>query len=207
MEIQVPKTHYSFDEYVDWRRWHSYYYQIKEAIDSGCQDFLIIGVGDGIIPLILTQYGKNVDTFDYDKELNPTYCGNLKNIREIVNKNYECIICCQVLEHLEYKFFEDVISQLEKICNNRLIISLPVKKTELSIYMDLPKSRFIKKIICVIPKFWIKDFPFDGQHFWEVGVGRYPKKRIRKDIEKYFTIKKEYHVPGYTYHWFIIGDV
>ncbi|MCM1467223.1 MAG: hypothetical protein NC086_03670, partial [Alistipes sp.] len=128
MKTQVKKEHYNFDKYVDEARWMSYYYQVKEALASGSKSFLIIGKGDGIVPAIIQELvGLNgvVDTFDYDEQLQPTYIGDIRELSNVVTKKYDCILCCQVLEHLEYKYFESIIKEIDNICNSRVILSLP----------------------------------------------------------------------------------
>ncbi len=207
MKTQVQDTHYCFSQYVDWRRWQSYYFQLKESIESDCDSFLLIGIGDGLIPNVLQKAGKIVDTFDYDEKLNPTYCGDIRNIDRVVKKKYDCIICCEVLEHIEYSCFERVVCQLAQICMKRCIISIPAKRIELAIYFDFSLLNQIKKIRFIIPKFWIKEHKFDGEHYWEVGTKKNPKKEIERYVLKYFKRIKSFHCPGNSYHWFIIAEV
>lgn len=54
-ELQVEKEHYDFENYVNKQRWMSYWYQVKEALASGCKSFLYIGKGDGIVAAILNE--------------------------------------------------------------------------------------------------------------------------------------------------------
>ena len=206
---RVNKEHYRFQDYVDWRRWHSYYYQIREALGSDSKTFLIIGKGDGIVPLVLgyllNSEGWVVDTFDYAEDLCPTYQGDLRDIERIINKKYDCVICCQVLEHLEWQYFEAVLESLARICSKRLIVSLPVRITEFSIYADLPRQRYIKRLNVIFQKLWIKKLPRNDEHCWEVGIKGKSKKYVKSVIEKYIHVEKDFHVPGYSYHWFVIG--
>lgn len=53
--MQIKRVSHSFDQYVTKQRWMSYHYQLKECLDSNSKSFLIIGKGDGIVPVILTQ--------------------------------------------------------------------------------------------------------------------------------------------------------
>lgn len=205
MHQEITLSHYSFSKYVNWRRWLSYYYQIFEALESGCNSFLVIGVGDGIVPLIIERFGYLVDTFDFDDSLNPTYCGDIRNLDEIVKTSYDCVICCQVLEHIEYDQLENIIQMISGIASERLIISLPVRKTEFSIYIDLPKIKEIVKLRLIFPKWWIKNIKWEGQHYWEVGIHGKSKKDIKRLISKYFIIMHDFHVPMYSFHWFLIA--
>lgn len=77
-DVQVEKKHYDFENYVNKQRWMSYWYQIKEALTSGCKSFLYIGKGDGIVVAILKELIKEdgiVETFDFDERLSPTWGG------------------------------------------------------------------------------------------------------------------------------------
>lgn len=208
-KMQVKKEHYSFGRYVDESRWMSYYHQINEALLSGCKSILIIGKGDGIVPAILKQLLNNtehkVDTFDFDQELLPTYCGDIRDIRSIVSQKYDCIMCCQVLEHLEKKYFEEIIKELYFLSNSRLILSLPVHKFSFSIILDFPKFHH-KVLNIVIQRLWKKNMVWKGEHYWEIGIKGSRKKDILKLLSQYFVIRREYMVPENTYHWFAILD-
>lgn len=90
-QIQVEKEHYDFKQYVDQKRWMSYYYQIREAVASGCSSFLVVGKGDGIVSLIISEIlcleNCIVDTYDFDDRLYPTYIGDIRNLNSVVKRN------------------------------------------------------------------------------------------------------------------------
>lgn len=211
MNEKVCKEHYKFDSYVDSARWMSYYYQIQEilrTIDEGKEhsDILIIGKGDGIVPCILrcvlsSKY--NVETFDYDEGLSPDILGDIRKLDVLVKRTYDCVVCCEVLEHLPWEYFESIIRKIQKVCVGKVIISLPVCKHSFSLMLDIPKFHH-KMINIIIPRFWIKKMPEGGEHFWEVGIWKRGRKEILRRLTKFFMIEKDYIVPENTYHWFII---
>lgn len=208
-QIQVEKEHYDFKQYVDQKRWMSYYYQIREAVASGCSSFLVVGKGDGIVSSIISEIlcleDCIVDTYDFDDRLYPTYIGDIRNLNSVVKKEYDCIICCQVLEHLEWQYFEKIIEQISSICNSRTILSLPMHRLAFSLIIDFPK--FHNKVCnVIIPRFWKKKWIFKGggEHYWEVGIKNRRKKDILRVVKRHFNIVREYVVPENTYHWFII---
>ena len=218
-QIQVTAEHYNFDDYTDEARWMSYYFQVKEAIESGCKSFLLIGKGDGIVPAILGQImclnNSNdrlssekqviIDTFDFDKNLSPTYTGDIRSIDKIVSRKYDCIICCQVLEHLKWKYFEGIIKKIWDLCLIRVILSLPMRSLTFSFMVNMPLIH-INYWNIIIPQFYKKKLPWNGEHYWETLIKRYQKKDILKILRKYFSIIREYNVPQNTYHWFIIME-
>lgn len=203
---QVEKEHYNFIEYVSKERWMSYYYQIKEIMNCNVKQILIIGKGDGIISNVLKNSeggGKyEVTTFDYDKELKPDIVGDVRYIQKYLSHQYDCIICCQVLEHLEWDYFEDIIKQLSLACRNRLILSLPQRNFNFRYKIDFPKIH-IKKLFTV-PRLFEKSFKPNGEHYWEVNCKFHSKKIIRDVVKRYFRIINEYSVFEHPYHWFLI---
>ena len=203
---QVEKEHYKFSNYVTKIRWSSYWHQIDEAVNA--KKILVVGVGDGIVPAVLKQIGEggSVKTFDYDEALKPDYTGDLREIHKSVkDEKFDCILCSQVLEHLEYKDV-DAILQYFSTHAEKVVISIPACYWNLFIInIKLP---LIKKFVLSlkIPKIF-KAFKFDGEHYWEMGAKGYSKRKIKRDMNKYFVILKEYHVPENPYHYFFILQV
>lgn len=204
-KIQVDVTHYEFEKYVSKKRWISYYYQLQFVVDSACSSVLVIGKGDNIVPECLKLvYGRDdieIDTFDFDPCLNPTILGDIREIDKIVKKKYDCVICCQVLEHLEFEYFEKVIKGISNICKKKFIISLPVSRffhatihTDVSLLQDI----YIK---IVIPNLF-KKYSSRMEHRWELGNLGKSKIRIGKILEQYFTVEKKMYVPDFTFHYF-----
>lgn len=205
MEKQVAFEFYNFNNYVNRKRWMSYYHQVNEVIKSNSKTCLVIGKGDGIVPAILQHCGLDVDTFDYEDQMKPTYLGDIRKIHEIVDREYDCIVCCQVLEHIEYEYFESVIESLRRICKKRLILSLPEIMLLLSIDIYVPGIKD-KGAYITIPRFWKKRTRRGGQHMWEVGLKGKGKKKIKRIISKHFRIIRDYNAGGNLYNWFIIAD-
>lgn len=115
---------YPFLKYCNKNRWDTYYKQLELAYMTGSKSFLIIGPGDHIVPVVLRRIIPDaiVDTFDIRE--GSTYQGDLCNISDIVTKHYDCILCCEVLEHIEFEYFEIILNQLKSICK-KIIISIP----------------------------------------------------------------------------------
>lgn len=221
--MQVTQEHYDFLSYVTKERWGSYYYQIHEVLKKNPKSILIIGKGDNIVPGILKKLYKDsenvvampvtianmgtmgerrVKTFDYDAVLAPDIVGDIREIDKVVNEKYDCILCCQVLEHLEWRFFEETIQKLSSICNDTLILSLPQRCMNFRFTIDLPKIHY--KFQWSIKRFWEGPFLFNGEHYWEAETVDCSKKTIRKIIRQYFMIENEYVAFENAYHWFLI---
>lgn len=203
--VQVKREHYKFDKYLHIRRWGSYYNQIKEVLEHDAKNVLLIGEGDGIVSGILCKLGIHVTTFDFAEDLNPDIVGDVREIENRVEKNfYDCILCCEVLEHLEFKYFEGIIRSFCKVVkkNGIIILSLPQHKVWIKIHVDLVKWQ-IKQIL-MIPKFWKWKITFKGEHYWEIGAKGYSKRKILHCLKKECNIEKHYTAFENPYHWFCI---
>jgi hypothetical protein len=202
-DLQVLKEHYDFGCHVNLPRWNSYWHQIVETTMLNPENVLIIGMGDNIVGEILMRQGITVYTFDFDKTLHPDFVGNITEIDSILQgKHFDAVLCCQVLEHLPYDNFENILRKL-KLCADNVIISLPHVCFQLKLalkYIFLLKLRYLLHYVFVFKK----QYKFNGEHYWEIGYKGYSKQKIRNSIQKYFMIKKEFLVPHNNYHLFFI---
>jgi len=204
--VQVDPLHYDFGRYVSLERWNSYWHQINEALDAKPINVLIIGVGDNIVPSIIRTAGIEVKTLDFDSELKADYVGDIRNIDSIIsNKSFDVVMCCQVLEHIHFEYFESVVQHLIKVSRKKLILSIPYSYRILfHLTLKLPKIPFITREIAV-PTFW-KKLKFNGEHFWEVGVKGYQKKTIDQIIYKISPTTKSYFATANKSHLFYVID-
>lgn len=199
MKIQVNKKHYDFMKYNHIKRWSSYWYQIKEILELNPKSVLEVGPGSGIIGYILKQQEITYKTIDFAKYLRPDYIGDVRNFN--LNKKFDLVMACQVLEHMPYKYFIKSLKNMEKHSNKDIIISLPYFgpfiKFEFLLY-PIIKINYLKKI------FFPKKLEFDGEHYWEIGRKNYSLKKITIDLENNFIVKKQFLVKENPYHYFFI---
>jgi hypothetical protein len=197
---------FEFGYYLNKNRWASYYQQIDEVISSGCQNILVVGVGDGVVPILLKHLLPNatVLTIDYLSSLKPDIEGDIINIKSLIkDRQTDCILCCQVLEHIEFKYFEQILSDMSSICK-RLILGLPyTHRSLLKVHIKIPKIKAIDFEITIPRKF--KGMGWVGGHYWELG-GSYSIKEIDKIVKRYYTVAKKYHVPECKYHLMYVLD-
>lgn len=202
--MQVSKEHYSFEKYTDIPRWISYWHQINEALKLKPNSVLVIGPGDGVVVNYLKKHIEEVKTFDIALDLNPDIQGSVLDLSKCIDKKFDLIICCQVLEHLPFEDFEKVLNQI-KLHSRHFILSLPYAQTNLfEIFIRLPKKLSFYFNL-VLPKLY-KKWTFDGEHYWEVGTKNHSKTKILNIINKFFEVKKTYHVRFNKYHLFYICE-
>lgn len=212
MKVQVKKEHYDFNKYTSINRWSSYYYQISEVTKlNDIHTILLIGVGDGVVNSTLSNMGYDVTTFDFDERLNSDIVGSVTDIEKILDKKYDCIICCQVLEHLPYEMLDNIMSQFSRIANKNVIISLPYNSVKIftsKIFIPFIHNISIKLLM---PKFWQLKYRIEkegwGEHYYQIGIKNVKKKDIRKTFKKHFILKKEFNPIENTYHIFYILEV
>jgi len=196
---QVKNTHYFNSSYNDFERWVSYWNQINETVLLKPKTVLEIGMGNGLVAGILKQYGIQVTTLDFDKSLHPDICADISNPLNL-KQTYDVVLCAQVLEHLPFAKFTNVLANLSKI-GASLILSLPHPGPVAHFRIKLPfasqKDLFLKLPYPVSHR-------FKGQHYWEVGKKETSLCLIRSIIRRYYTIQKDYISPDSPWHHFFV---
>jgi len=207
--VQVDGTsHYNFGTYLDLARWNSYYHQIAETLALKPKSVLIVGVGDNVVTTILKQQGIEVTTFDFDEILHPDILGNVIEIQQVVKNikgedRFDVLLCCQVLEHLPYENFENILQQFRTI-SDKVIISLPYSAMNFCLDIKLPHVRR-RRINVDVHQFY-KQFKYQEgeQHHWEVGFKGFSKRKIVQSINKFFAVKKQFLATYNHYHLFFL---
>jgi hypothetical protein len=200
--VQVDPSHYDFAEYVTIARWNSYWHQITETIALKPENVLVVGIGDGITGKILSMHGIKVSTFDFDEKLYPDFTGNVAEIDRILQgKHFNVLLCCQLLEHLPYDYFEIVLQKMRSVADN-VIISLPHSPRNYFVSIGLPFIGHIEINVDIQRRYSI--FQFNGEHYWEIGWKGYSKQKIIKSIKKYFSVTKCFAAINNRYHLFFV---
>lgn len=181
----------------------SYWYQVKEVLKEDIKTVLVIGQGDNIVPYILKSQDVEVDTFDLVKDMNPTYVGNVMEIEAIITKKYDCILCSEVLEHLPFDHFDNILKQLNKIAQKRIVISLPV--FGLSGFIRVKAPKYIDfGIIIAVPFYKLGHKVMCSEHYWEINAKGTHKKDVEKVLNNNFDMINHYRVKDVPYHMFYI---
>jgi hypothetical protein len=189
MELQVNKDHYFQERYADLRRFISYYYQIDFIKKTKAKKILFIGVGDGLVPDYLRKIPDiEITTFDIDPALNPDIIGDVRQLPFKKNE-FDCVVACEVLEHVPFEYFSQILSQIHGITREWVVLSLPVRQIGFECILRFPFIRKIfnrqfLKILLTIP---IK-FPGSSHHYWVIDNKQFSIKKICRVIENYFNI-------------------
>lgn len=196
-----------FEDYDDRKMWMSYWYQIREVLQTKPVKVLIVGVGNKTVSNYLktvaensTESIKKVETVDIDQNLSPDYvCNILELSKNFEDNEYDTILCAEVLEHLPFEEFKSSLKELKKISRKYVILSIPYSSKDFRFSIELPNGKRKDITLKLVEK---KEHKFDGWHHWEVGKKGYSKKKIKKIIKNYFDIEKEFIPVENQYHLF-----
>jgi len=195
----LPYLNKSYDSK---KRFCSYWHQINEIINLNPHKVLEIGVGNGFTSKYLKEKKVNIITLDIDKKLNPDVVGSAVNM-PFGNSSFDVVACYEVLEHLPYENFPRALTEIYRVSNSYVILSLPDISRVWHLYLDIPWLGEIKKLIPLPPLRPVRKI--GEEHYWEIGDSAHPFRRIINDIKKAgFKIEKTYRVFENPYHRFFI---
>jgi SAM-dependent methyltransferase len=203
MAVQVHPDHYFNEVYEGKGRFISYWHQIDEIISLNPRKILEVGVGSGFVSGYLKERNINVITLDIDKRLNPVIIGNVLNL-PFKENSFDVIVCCEVLEHLDYENFYSSILEISRVSRAYVILSMPDVSRVSRFSIQVPVIGDLKLLI-PIPRFRKLKHKFDGEHYWEIGKKGYPIKKIINDIQRTgMYVEKTYRIFEYPYHRFFL---
>jgi hypothetical protein len=205
---QVSNRNYVYGKYLHASRWMSYFYQI-DSVQKINQEtrkkpsdvsILEIGPGDGTVSSLLKSWKYRLTTMDIAKDIHPDIVASLPLIP--LKHKVDIILCCEVLEHIQYHDVEKSLKNMAKKCDYA-IISIPHKSLYISCVLRFPMLN-PKKIFFSFPAFFIKH-KFDGQHYWELGTKGYSTSRFKESLTNAgFRLLKNFRVIEFPYHHFFI---
>lgn len=207
MKKQVDKQHYNFQYYITHRRWNSYYCQLNEAMKCSGKNVLYIGAGDNIVVDTLKKFGKDVKTLDFANDLNPDYYGSVTEINKVLGedkRNFDVIICSQVLEHIPFNQFEETIKKISMCTKEKFILSLPNHARWAKFRLPIVHE-FKIKIKYLFEQKWDINKQGHGEHYWEIDAAGCPTAKDIKNIcIRYFDLERYYIPFDNTYHVFFV---
>lgn len=197
---QVQADHY-VGSYLNLPRMITYWYQAEAVRRCGGEEIMEIGLGMGLTTWILRRWGLHVTSLDIDPALGPTCAGDIRKL-PFADNSFDTILAAEVLEHLPYSDFEICLSELRRVTRSHVVITLPCALVGVHLGINLPLLEPI--FIAFGFRQWTHP-RFDGQHYWELGRRGYPKRRIRRSIERSgLTIAREFR-PGLSlYNYFFV---
>ena len=186
-------------------RWDSLYACLETL--SGFSEFetvLELGPGGGLLGAILTHQGYKYRSFDVADDVNATFVGDfLESSHQLPIS--DCVVACQVLEHLPYEQSFKYLHAMADIARKYLVISVPNLETIYSLTITLPRRK-VCRLNVRKPIFRRKNFQFNGEHYWELGCSEVSVNRFISDLEVLpgWNLTKNFRVPQNPYHHFFV---
>jgi SAM-dependent methyltransferase len=200
---QVPASHYAWLEYTTRGRWSSYWHQLRLVLERGPETCLVVGKGDGIVPSLLELTGVETTTVDIDPGLEPDAVADVRSL-PFPDGEFECALAAQVLEHLPFETLDGALSELRRVIQSFVVVSVPQRGRAWELAVKLPFLPALKAG-GVLPA--RTRHRFDGQHRWELGARDFPRSRVETALAARFTIAHTLVVPDHPYHRFYVLTV
>jgi len=202
--VQVEAAHYDADGYDALYRWVSYWYQLREVRRLGGGRVLEIGVGNGTVSAALAREGLAVTTLDFDARLGPDVCGDVRRL-PFPAKEFDVVLCAQVLEHLPFGEFTDLLVEIGRVSVRHAVVTLPCSCAGVFVVPTVLGAATAPKLAFRLPlPNWLCRLLF-RQHEWEIGRFRYPPKKVRRAIRAAgWRIMREFDPVLNTYHRFFV---
>jgi ubiquinone/menaquinone biosynthesis C-methylase UbiE len=197
MKNQSPENPYTRN-YDSKERFASYWHQIDEIIRLKPSSIVEVGIGTKFVSSYIGRLGYQVTTVDVIKQLSPNIVASVLKL-PFDDGCFDVCLCCEVLEHLPFDNFQSAITELYRVCNSNLVLSLPDSSGYFSVALNFPVLS--QNLFISLPSIIKRKAIFDGSHYWEIGKKDYPLKKIQLAISQCgFIIKKTYRVFEKPYH-------
>lgn len=187
-------------------RWLSYWYQINESISLKPENLLIIGKGSGVVEKTIASISPEVKitTLDLSEELLPDVTGDMRRM-PFSDLSFDCLLCCQVLEHIPFGEVRSVLKEFHRITRRFLIISLPHKRKHVKLEIDTP---FTGRRIFILKYPFMKKIPGNsfevGDHCWEINRG-VSYGQVKSVMSEMFVIEKSFlNEMNCTHRFFVL---
>jgi len=206
---------YASPDHFSFGRWSSYFNQVNEILKLGKPGNKILEVGPGAMVAhdVLKRFGFHTTTVDIDQTYHPDILSDVREL-DLPPNSYDIIACFEILEHIPYDDFKQVMAKFHKITKKYCIISLPTFGLQLVLTLKLPKIPKIPSFNLFGKNFTLscllslpiplkkKPLPY---HQWEIGRPGYPLRRIKADfIKNNFNLVKFFYVPEHPWFTFFI---
>ena len=131
---------------------------------------LEIGPGNGFVSSFLRSAGMDVVTVDINPALKPDICAPLSELPEHLNRKFDLVVCCEVLEHMPLSDLDANLDIL-RATGDRLFLTLPNIRHSIGfgglVGVPVIGQRLMDAFFNVPLK---RELP--TMHFWEVGYNR-----------------------------------
>jgi SAM-dependent methyltransferase len=184
------------------------HYQCRDLQALGpCHKVLVVGPGQGLVPVLLHWRGYAVTTLDIDPDLNPDHVGSVHDMAMFEDGQFDAVIASHVLEHFAVPYLDPALAEIARVGRHALIY-LPVhgrrvalrfipgfKSLDFSLVADL--YNYLARPDGVSARY------MQGQHFWEVGMRGFRVRDLLNRLQRNFEVRAHYRnrdwLPSYNF--------
>ena len=195
---QVPATSYSFERYMDQKRWASLWHQVDLVVKAKPRQILEVGVGNGYLKLLCQPLGIQHQSLDLSADLSPDILADVTNI-PLADQSVDLTCAFQVLEHLPYQDALRGFQQLCRVSRRDIIISLPNARKAYPFMLTLP---FVGSCRALVPSPIPPLHRMIKSHRWEIGRRGTALRCVLRDLSKEARLLKQFRVFENPYHQF-----
>jgi SAM-dependent methyltransferase len=179
--------------------------QLRLVSQHGCRNLLEIGIGKGIIRSFLKSFsGVKHTCIDIAPDLNPDFVGSVLKM-PFRDAQFDCILCCQVLEHLRFEDFPAALAEIHRVSSDLVILSLPDRRRLLGLRFCFFRGQW-RRIEFNLESVKARKQGLISEHHWEIGhasatSGRNVARIIRASG---FKIATQYRLDSFSWHCFFV---
>jgi SAM-dependent methyltransferase len=180
-EKKLSKDIYFSENYFSMHQLSSLIHQLNHIYKLKPSSVLEIGIGNGFVSSFLRKAGIDVFTVDINPNLSPDIVSPISELpSKLVEKKFDLVVCCEVLEHMPFEDFEKSI-KIFKLYSENLFLTLPSYDAWFGIsgFLKLPKYLNLFQFGFKINK---KKNLIESEHFWELGSCRETSRKNIKEI-------------------------
>ncbi|MDJ0949223.1 MAG: methyltransferase domain-containing protein [Alphaproteobacteria bacterium] len=197
------------------RRWYHYYtekrivhqwFQVHLLEGLGVETVLEVGPNLGLVTAMLTNAGYDVTTLDIvpaelSNGASDHIQADLLELDPTRIRGFDCILCCETLEHLHWDRVGDVLDAFAASDARWLVLSVPYEGTQMGLYLyanaHMVRKRSFFKHLKFLKPFQISDPDAIDAHKWEVGYKGYSLKTLRDRVQEHgWTVARQDFTSG-----------
>ena len=181
------------------------YYQVRDCLLYNPKNVLIVGVGTGLEPVIFRErFGLKVTTLDIDPGFNPDCIRSVHDLGGFLAGQFDVAVVSHVLEHLPFGYFETALKELARVSIHSVIylpyggrhielrLSYAQRAREWALNANIPPMKRISGSDYVLQ---------NGEHCWECGYPGFSIRRIKRILQKFFSVDGAYHNKDWRYSY------
>lgn len=205
-EKELKKEIYFSDGYFDKYQLFALSEQINllYRYSTPTSKILEVGKGNGFVSDFFKKAGFDFTTFDINPNLEPDIVGNILELNKSIPFTPDIIFCCEVLEHMEFTYFEKSIEQMAQVSSKYVIITLPSCRKNFGFNLQI---RLPKRQVFSIPLFFHTSVgkKICTEHFWELDfTSETSAKSVENIMQKYFRIEDKGYFHTSPYHHYYV---